>query len=138
MESFLKLLSCQSKNENSTKNLKHNFICWQSSSHEQISEVKEEPKQGVVEAVAIIRSLEERRKSSLDHHWAVPSKVRSLEEETTHASEAPCKLFDYMLKKMLFCVRIMKRGKYYRWKLYRVVLCIQTHSYKLIVLWIWL
>lgn len=45
------------------------------------------------EAVAIIRSLEERRKSSLDHHWAVPSKVRSLEEESTSAPEVQCKIF---------------------------------------------
>uniref|UniRef100_A0A1B6DNH2 Oxidation resistance protein 1 n=1 Tax=Clastoptera arizonana TaxID=38151 RepID=A0A1B6DNH2_9HEMI len=66
-----------------------------SSSHELIpeeekeEEEEEEPKQGVIEAVAMIKSLEERRKSSLDHHWAVPSKVRSLEEETTSAPEVP-------------------------------------------------
>lgn len=35
-----------------------------------------------LEGVAMVRSLEERRKSSLDHHWAVPSKGRSLEEQS--------------------------------------------------------
>ncbi|XP_054271822.1 nuclear receptor coactivator 7-like isoform X2 [Macrosteles quadrilineatus] len=39
------------------------------------------------ESVALIRSLEERRKSSLDHHWAVPSKVRSLEEQSASVSD---------------------------------------------------
>lgn len=37
--------------------------------------------------VANVRSLEERRKSSLDHHWAVPSKVRSLEEQSACAPD---------------------------------------------------
>lgn len=29
------------------------------------------------------RTAEERRRSMLDHHWAIPSKDRSLEDETT-------------------------------------------------------
>jgi hypothetical protein len=33
----------------------------------------------LVEAEAVIKNLEERRKSSLDHHWAVPNKLRSLD-----------------------------------------------------------
>ncbi|XP_065214765.1 nuclear receptor coactivator 7 isoform X8 [Planococcus citri] len=44
----------------------------------------------LVEAEAVIKNLEERRKSSLDHHWAVPSKIRSLEGDAAPTEESTC------------------------------------------------
>lgn len=41
----------------------------------------------LVEAEAVIKNLEERRKSSLDHHWAVPNKLRSLESDGPSVDE---------------------------------------------------
>lgn len=36
-----------------------------------------------------VRSAEERRRSMLDHHWAIPSKDRSLDGEDTPPTSAP-------------------------------------------------
>lgn len=33
------------------------------------------------DAVCSIRSMEQRRQSSIDQHWAMPNKVRSLDDE---------------------------------------------------------
>ncbi|XP_075236666.1 TLD domain-containing protein mustard isoform X1 [Lycorma delicatula] len=48
--------------------------------------VDEEQRPGI-DDMDYARSLEERRKSSLDHHWAVPNKPRSLEENFSHPQE---------------------------------------------------
>lgn len=41
----------------------------------------------LVEAEAVIKHLEERRQSSLDQHWAIPNKIRSLENECPAADD---------------------------------------------------
>lgn len=48
----------------------------------------------LVEAEAVIKNLEERRKSSLDHHWAVPSKIRSLEADAAPTEEGIHEIYD--------------------------------------------
>ncbi|XP_046667905.1 nuclear receptor coactivator 7 isoform X9 [Homalodisca vitripennis] len=55
--------------------------------HSEKQETESEAPAPKLEGAALIRSLEERRKSSLDHHWAVPSKVRSLEEQSASVSD---------------------------------------------------
>ncbi|XKL62053.1 hypothetical protein PGB90_001886 [Kerria lacca] len=41
----------------------------------------------LVEAEAVIKNLEERRKSSLDRHWAIPNKIRSIESDGLSAED---------------------------------------------------
>ncbi|KAK7602830.1 hypothetical protein V9T40_006804 [Parthenolecanium corni] len=41
----------------------------------------------LVEPESVIKHLEERRQSSLDQHWAIPNKIRSLENECSAADD---------------------------------------------------
>lgn len=50
-----------------------------------LSEQEHEPESGEPE----VRTAEERRKSMLDHHWAIPSKDRSIDGDDTPPTTAP-------------------------------------------------
>lgn len=49
----------------------------------------------LVEAEAVIKNLEERRQSSLDQHWAIPNKIRSLENECPAADDGNYTFFHW-------------------------------------------
>jgi len=55
------------------------------------------------DAVCNIRNMEQRRQSSIDQHWAMPNKVRSLDDEPS-VNLAAQGIFIYSVSNILFFI----------------------------------